>query len=332
MKRICILIPVYNEEQVLPSLEKRLREACDSLPYQFRFLMVNDGSTDQSLFLMKKMRRSDSRFCILNLSRNYGKETAMLAGMDYFNEDALIFLDADLQDPPELIPELIRQWEQGYDDVYARRMSRKNETVLKKGTSFLYYRILQKLSSVPIQKDTGDFRLLDKRCVNAIKSLRETGRCTKSLFSFIGYRKKEVLFERPPRAAGKTKWNYRKLWALAVDGITSLSTAPLGFSIGAGLLSLFASLLFFLWGFLPGFWEAYPYVPFLAAGILFLFGVQFLFLGIFGEYLGRIFMETKNRPSYFVDFYNERKEENVETNSSFEPGMSDRPLCYKRPS
>ena len=171
MKKVCILIPVYNEEQVLPLLEKRLLAVCNPLPYRFRFLMVNDGSTDQSLSILKHMRKRDPRFCYLSLSRNFGKEAAVLAGMDYFHEDALILMDADLQDPPELIPTLLKEWESGYDDVYAVRTSRQGEGCLKRATAHLYYRILKKLSPIPIQQDTGDFRLLDRRCVLALRRL-----------------------------------------------------------------------------------------------------------------------------------------------------------------
>ncbi len=315
MKKICILIPIYNEEPVLPLLKSHLLQVCDGLPYQFRFLMVNDGSSDQSLAMLRAMHKEDPRFCYLNLSRNFGKESALLAGMDYFDEDALILMDADLQDPPELIPQLIAAWEEGYDDVYARRTSRQGESFLKKATAHCYYRVLQHLSSVPIQADTGDFRLLDRRCVNALRSLRESGRCTKSLFSWIGYRKKEIPFQRQPRAAGKTKWNYPKLFDLALDGITALSTKPLrlvslfGILLGIGvpvclLLALCSTL--FGWGLNA--------LALCAVGlVLALFAIQFLAIGLLGEYIGRMFQQSKGRPLYLVDCYNERKEENVPT-------------------
>ena len=312
MKSVCILIPVYNEAPVLPMLKRRLLEVCDPLPYTFRFLMVNDGSSDQSLALLKAMRQEDSRFCCLNLSRNFGKESALLAGMDYVWEDALILMDADLQDPPELIPQLLAAWEEGYDDVYARRTSRQGESLLKKVTAYGYYRVLQLLADLPIQRDTGDFRLLDRRCVQALRSLRESGRCTKSLFAWIGYRKKEIPFQRQPRAAGKTKWNYPRLFSLAVDGITSLSVKPLRMVSFFGLLFAAACPIclllalgstLFAWG-----WDA---VALCAVGLaLLLFAIQFIALGILGEYLGRMFVQTKGRPLYLVDCYNERKEEN----------------------
>lgn len=310
MKSICILIPVYNEEQVLPLLEKRLLSVCNPLPYRFRFLMVNDGSTDHTLSILKAMRQKDRRFSYLSLSRNYGKETAILAGMDYFDEDALILMDADLQDPPELIPHMLAQWENGYDDVYAQRTSREGESLLKRSTAFFYYRFLQKLSAIPIQKDTGDFRLLDRRCVYALRNLREQGRCSKSLFSWIGYAKKGIPFERPKRAAGKTKWNYKKLWNLAIDGITSLSVSPLKTASFLGISCLFFSVIALFTGIVFLSARESPYLAFGLTFFLFLFGIQFLLLGILGEYVGRILAEARHRPLYLADCYNERKVSN----------------------
>ena len=218
MKKITIIVPAYNEAESLPIFYKRLNELINSINnYEFEILFINDGSKDNTLTFIKELRTLDNRVSYVNFSRNFGKEIAMIAGMDYATGDAVIFMDADLQDPPELIPELIKYWEEGYDDVYARRRSRKGESFLKKATSKLYYKVLQSLTKVEIQKDTGDFRLLDRRCVNALKKLRESQRCSKSMFSWIGYKKKEVLFDRDARIAGKTKWNYKKLVDLAID-------------------------------------------------------------------------------------------------------------------
>ena len=223
MKKISIIIPAYNEEESLPFLYERLEKLMSSINnYEFEVLFVNDGSKDKTIQIIKELRQKDNRISYVDFSRNFGKEIAMIAGLDYATGDCVIFMDADLQDPPELIPELIKYWEEGYDDVYARRSSRKGETWLKKFTSKMYYRVLQSVTRVPIQKDTGDFRLLDRRCVNALRKLRESQRCSKSMFSWIGYNKKEVMYDRDPRIAGKTKWNYRKLIDLAIDGITSL--------------------------------------------------------------------------------------------------------------
>ena len=210
MKKVTIIIPAYNEEESLPFLKERLNELLNNIKtYEFELLFVNDGSKDNTLEIIKQWRENDDRVSYVDFSRNFGKETAMIAGLDYATGDCVIFMDADLQDPPELIPELLKWWEQGYDDVYARRRTRKGETWLKKFTSKMYYKVLQSLTNVEIQKDTGDFRLLDKRCVNALKMMRESQRCSKSMFSWIGYKKKEVLYDRDPRVAGKTKWNYK---------------------------------------------------------------------------------------------------------------------------
>ena len=234
---ITILTPAYNEEDVLPLLQERLAKLMDeNTAYDFEVLVVNDGSKDGTLSLLQDFHKKDTRFNYLNLSRNFGKETAMIAGLDYCKGDAVIILDADLQDPPELIPEMLKYWEEGFDDVYAKRRSRKGESWLKKFTSKLYYRLLQKTTRIDIQKDTGDFRLLDRRCVEALRSMRESQRYTKGLFSWIGYNKKAIEYDRDPRAAGRTKWNYRRLFNLSIDGFTSFTTAPLRWSALIGIL------------------------------------------------------------------------------------------------
>ena len=201
---VSILVPAYNEEEVLNMLYERLKKIIDSnTKYNFEILFINDGSKDNTLKIIKELRSIDSNVCYLNLSRNFGKETAMIAGLDYVKGDCVIIIDADLQDPPELIPQMLKFWEEGYDDVYAKRKSRKGETFLKKFTSKMYYKTLQSVTNIEIQKDTGDFRLLDRRCIEALKSLRESERYTKGLFSWIGYNKKELLYDRDPRAARK---------------------------------------------------------------------------------------------------------------------------------
>lgn len=314
-KLITILIPAYNEEDVLELLYTRLNDILSTLnhKYNFELLFVNDGSTDNTLNILKELRKKDSQVCFLNLSRNYGKEVAMIAGLDYSKGDALIIIDADLQDPPELIPEMISYWEQGYDDVYAKRNSRKGETWLKKFTSKMYYKILQKVTKIEIQKDTGDFRLLDRRCVEALKQFRECQRYTKGLFSWIGYNKKEILYDRDPRAAGKTKWNYKKLVDLSIDGITSFTTAPLRLSTITGIIISFIAFIYMLVIIIKTLISGID-VPGYASTmvvILFIGGIQLIFLGIIGEYLGRAFYESKNRPIYFVDTYNDEKENNL---------------------
>lgn len=314
MKKVTIIVPSYNEEEALPYLYERLNTMMNNLnQYEFEVLFVNDGSKDKTLELIKEMRNKDNRISYVNLSRNFGKETAMIAGLDYATGDAVIFIDADLQDPPELIPELIKYWEEGYDDVYARRSSRKGETFLKKFTSKMYYKVLQSLTRVEIQKDTGDFRLLDRRCVNALKKMRETQRCSKSMFSWIGYNKKEVMYDRDPRIAGKTKWNYKKLVDLAIDGITAFTTSPLRVSTFLSiptLLAFFIYLIYVIVKCITNNIGVGGYQTIILMN-LFFFGVIILLIGIIGEYLGRIFNETKNRPLYFVDEYNGEKEQNL---------------------
>ncbi|BCG61252.1 glycosyltransferase family 2 protein [Paenibacillus sp. URB8-2] len=313
MKTISILIPAYNEKDVLNLLYDRLTTIINSLGYyHFEILFVNDGSTDETLDIIKSFRKLDNRISYVNLSRNFGKEIAMIAGLDYAKGDAVIILDADLQDPPELIPEMLRYWEEGYDDIFAKRRSRAGETWLKKLTSSTFYKVLKKISNIPIQEDTGDFRLLDRRCVNALKHLRESQRYTKGMFSWIGYKKKEVLFDRDPRAAGETKWSYFRLLDLAIEGITSFTIAPLRLSAVFGcFISLFA-FLYMIWiiGKTLLFGESVTGYPSLMTVILFLGGIQLLSIGIIGEYLGRVFNETKNRPLYYIDEYNDERNNN----------------------
>ena len=313
-KLVTILVPAYNEEAVLPMLYDRLKALMDAnTAYNFEVLLVNDGSKDKTFSIMQELRSKDKRINYLNLSRNFGKETAMIAGLDYAKGDCVIIIDADLQDPPELIPEMLQYWEQGYDDVYAKRKSRKGETWLKKFTSKMYYKVLQSMTKVEIQKDTGDFRLLDRRCVEALKQIRESQRYTKGLFSWIGYNKKEILYDRDPRAAGQTKWNYRNLVNLSIDGITSFTTSPLRWSAILGILVSLAGFIYMLVIIIKTLVNGVD-VPGYASTmvvILFLGGVQLIFLGVIGEYLGRAFYETKGRPLYFIERYNEEKETNL---------------------
>lgn len=313
MRKITIIIPAYNEEESLPFLYERLEKLMNSIEnYEFEILFVNDGSKDNTINLIKEYREKDSRISYVDFARNFGKETAMIAGLDYATGDSVIFMDADLQDPPELIPEMIKYWEQGYDDVYAQRNSRKGETWLKKFTSKMYYRVLQLLTPVPIQKDTGDFRLLDRRCVNALKKLRETDRNSKSMFSWIGYNKKAVMYDRDERIAGKTKWNYKKLVNLAIDGITSFTTSPLRISTYLAIPTFMALVVYFIYVIIKCIRLHVAIQAFQAIILLILFfsGVQILLFGIIGEYLGRIFNASKNRPLYLVNEYNGRREIN----------------------
>ena len=317
-KLVTILVPAYNEEEVLPLLYERLVKILNQeKSYDFEVLIVNDGSKDSTLEIAQGLRKKDNRFNYLNLSRNYGKEIAMIAGLDYCKGDATIIIDADLQDPPELLPEMLKYWDEGYDDVYAKRRSRRGESWFKKFTSKTYYRLLQKSTRIDIQKDTGDFRLLDRRCVEALKAMRESQRYTKGLFSWIGYHKKAIEYDRDPRAAGRTKWNYRKLFNLSIDGFTSFTTAPLRWSTMIGIL---ISIIGFLYMLVIIFRTLFygidsPGYASTMVVILFLGGIQLIFLGIIGEYLGRTFSEAKGRPLYFIDRYNEEIEDNLNLNN-----------------
>ena len=308
MKTITLLIPAYNEEEVLGPLFDRLdilAKSCKN--YDFEFLFVNDGSRDKTLAIIKDQAKKDHRVSYINLSRNFGKEIAMIAGIDHVKGDAMVILDADLQDPPELVSEMIKFWEKGYDDVYARRKNRQGETWVKKKTSSLYYKLLQSSTNIPIQIDTGDFRLLDRRCIDALKQFRESERNTKAMFSWIGYKKKEIFYDRDPRIAGTTKWNYPKLVNLAIDGLTSFTTAPLRIATFSGIiisLIAFCYILYLVIRPLFGVSTGDGYSSIMAV-ILFIGGIQMLFLGIIGEYIARIFAESKRRPLYLIEEYHE---------------------------
>lgn len=304
MKKISVLVPAYNEEEVLETLFVRLGALADNNPkYIFEFMFVNDGSRDNTLEIIKSKAELDPRISYVNLSRNFGKEIGMIAGLDYVTGDATVIIDADLQDPPELIPEMISWWEKGYDDVYAKRSSRLGESFLKKFTSKMFYKTLQSVTRIPIQKDTGDFRLLDKRAVEALKQIRESQRYTKGYFSWIGFKKKEITYKRDPRAAGTSHWNYFKLADLAIEGIVSFSTAPLRLATILGFAVAFATFVYLIVVVVRTilFGTDLNGYPSTMAVILFLGGAQLLSIGIIGEYVGRIFNETKNRPLYLIE-------------------------------
>ncbi|EUJ43614.1 glycosyltransferase family 2 protein [Listeria riparia] len=304
MKEICILIPVYNEEESLPFLYDRLSQIRDRLhQYGFYFLFIDDGSRDETVRVIQELQERDDAVQYVSLSRNYGKEVAMMAGFDYTNGDAVILLDADLQDPPELIPQMLKYWEQGYKDVYAKRVSRDGESWFKKWSSKTYYRFLQKMTSIDVQEDTGDFRLLDKTCIEALKQMRESQRYTKGMFSWMGFKKKEILFHRDARVAGETKWSYKKLFGLAMEGLTSLSIAPLRIATIIGSLAIVGSVVLSAYLVIHLFVSGAGAMsmPLIIDALLLMGGIQLLCTGLLGEYVGRIFMETKERPLYFVE-------------------------------
>ena len=304
-KLLSIVIPAFNEEDVLEVLYGRLKDVLDSINMNSEMIFINDGSQDGTLSIIEKLQQTDSRIGIIDFSRNFGKEIAMTAGLDYASGDAVVIIDADLQHPPELIPELIKYWETGYDVVYARRGIREGESFLKKQTSKWFYRVMKLLSTLPIPEDSGDFRLLSRRSVNALNQLRERQRFMKGLFSWIGFSQKAVLYEEEPRYAGKTKWNYWKLWNFALEGITSFTEVPLKLATYIGLFVSGSSFIYGLWIIIKTIIWGDPVAgyPSLMTVILFLSGVQLLTLGIIGEYLGRMFSETKNRPLYLINKY-----------------------------
>ena len=272
-------------------------------------MFVDDGSRDKTIEIIKEHAEIDKRVKYISLSRNFGKETAMIAGLDSVSGQATVIIDADLQHPPELIPEMIKYWEQGFDDVYAKRNDRNGESWAKKVFTKWFYGILQKSSRFPVQMDIGDFRLLDKRCVEALKQIRESQRYTKGMFSWIGFKKKEILYSPDRRVAGQTKWNFKQLFNFAIDGITSFTTAPLRISSVLGFIVSIVAFLYILVVVIKAiiFGDAVAGYPSMMAVILFLGGVQLISLGIIGEYIGRIFTEVKQRPLYLVQESNVSK-------------------------
>ncbi len=306
---LSMVVPVFNEEEVLPEFHRRLSAVLDKLLVSCEIIYVNDGSVDASLSEMRRLKAQDAHVAIIDLSRNFGKEIAMTAGLDHAHGDAVVVIDADLQDPPELIPEMIKHWQDGFDVVYAQRTSRAGESAFKKTTAHLFYRVMQKLSRVQIPQDAGDFRLLSRRAVNALAGLREQHRFMKGLFAWIGYPQKAVQYERDPRFDGETKWSYIGLWNFAIEGITSFSTVPLKAATYLGTVTAFSAFLFGMFIVLKTIFYGNPVpgYPSLLVVVLFLGGIQLMALGVIGEYLGRMFDETKGRPLYLVNAYEKAK-------------------------
>lgn len=305
-RKITILIPCYNEQDSLPSLYESLTMMADSQgPYDWEFLFVNDGSNDYTLNIIKQYKERDIRISYLDLSRNFGKENAMLAGFDYATGDCVVIIDADLQDPPSLIPDMIALWEQGVEDVYARRLDRGKESWLRRKLSLMFYSLLQKVSKLDILENVGDFRLLDRKCIDALRKMREHERYTKGMYCWIGFKKQEITFERNNRMFGKSSMSFGTLFNLAIDGIVSFTTIPLRLAAIAGLIiSVFAFIYmcyFLMKTFLFG--DPVQGFPTLIIVILFLGGANLLFLGVIGEYISKIYSETRNRPIYIVREY-----------------------------
>lgn len=307
MKKITILIPCYNEEASLPYLYEELKRLMSELSnYAFELLFVNDGSKDRTLELLKQFRETDDRVNYVDLSRNFGKEKGMLAGFDYATGDCLVIMDADLQHPPKIIKEMVAKWEQGYDDVYAKRMSRGKEPWLRRKFSLLFYSVLKRTSKIDILPNVGDFRLLDRKCVESLKLMRESERYTKGMFCWIGYRKAYVEFYQQERKAGTSSWNFRGLLSLAIEGIVSFTTFPLRLATIVGICSAVATFIYMIYVlFKTMIWgDPVAGYPTLVLLILFFGGLQLMALGIIGEYMGRVFIESKHRPVYLVREYN----------------------------
>ena len=303
--RLQVIVPVFNEQEVVDLFYEKMKQILTSCTLDWSILFIDDGSTDGTVQHIEFLRHKDKRVGYITLSRNFGKEYALTAGLDYADADVVVVIDVDLQDPPELIPQMLEYWHDGYDVVYATRKEREGETFMKKTTATWFYKVINAMSKIDIPKNTGDYRLMDIKAVRAVNKLRESNRFMKGLFAWIGYKQKAIYFDRKPRVAGTTKWNMRKLFSFAVDGITSFSYVPLKFatwivtsvavfSFIFGLYIIAKTLVF------GGDPQGYPTMMVV---ILFLGGIQLMALGIIGEYLGRLFEENKNRPLYLIDKY-----------------------------
>lgn len=303
MPQLTVVVPAYNEAAGLAPFQQRLDAVLDKLDLSSSVLYVDDGSNDDTWARIESLAGDNDRVGGLRLSRNFGKEAALTAGLDHTDADAVVVIDADLQDPPELIAELVAQWRQGHDVVYATRTARNGESRIKRFSAAAFYRLMEHLSDTPIPRDTGDFRLLSRRAVEALRELRERQRFMKGLFAWIGYRHQAVPYRREARRQGRSKWNFARLSRLAMDGITSFSTAPLRLATYLGLGTSALTFLYGLWVLVKALIWGDPVrgYPTLMLVILFLGGVQLLSLGVIGEYLGRIYAETKQRPLYLVE-------------------------------
>jgi len=304
-RTLSVVVPVYNEQDVLAEFHRRLGAVLDRLSLASEIIFINDGSTDGSLPALHSLRGRDRRIAILDLSRNFGKEAAMTAGLDHARGDAVVVIDADLQDPPELIAELVEHWRQGYDVVYAQRATRAGESPFKKATAYWFYRLIQRTNRVRIPVDTGDFRLLSRRALNSLGRLRESNRFMKGLFAWIGHPQKAVPYRRDPRFAGSTKFNYWRLWNFAIDGFTSFTVAPLKIATYLGIIIAGYAFIYASWLIVRTLLHGDPVrgYPSLMVVILLLGGVQLITIGVLGEYVGRMFAETKQRPLYLLNEY-----------------------------
>ncbi len=300
---LTVIVPVLDEAENLRAFFARLSPIMEDSGLTWNVLFVDDGSADQSLPIIRELAASHESVQWLSLSRNFGKELAMTAGLDHSKADAVILIDADLQDPPELIPELIEKWYQGFDVVYAQRVARDGESLFKRSTAAGFYRVINWLSRTQVPPDTGDFRLLSRRTVEALGTVRERHRFMKGLFAWVGFRQTAVPYRRAPRLGGHTKFSYGRLWQFAMEGITSFSNIPLKASSYLGLLAAASALAYGLYIIFKTliYGDPVPGYPSLMVVILFLGGIQLIALGVLGEYLGRVFDESKQRPLYLVE-------------------------------
>lgn len=303
--RISVVVPVFNEVDVLPVFHQRLRTALAPWADGLEVVYVDDGSRDASAETIKAMRLADPTIALLQLSRNFGKEIALTAGLHVASGDAVVVIDADLQDPPELIPSMIEQWQRGVDMVLMRRREREGESWFKRSSAHAFYRILNRLGEIDIPEDVGDFRLMSRRVVEALNSIPERQRYMKGLFAWVGFPQVTIVYDRPGRAAGTAGQNYRRLWSLAGEGITSFSVRPLRLAsligVATSAIALATTGFFFFKALLYG--DTVQGFPTLIVAILLLGGLQLLSIGVLGEYLGRMFMETKRRPLYLQKEY-----------------------------
>jgi glycosyltransferase involved in cell wall biosynthesis len=306
-RSLTIVIAAYNEEAALPLLHPRLLAVLDTLDLDGRILYVDDGSRDDTWPILQSLAQNDRRVALLRLARNFGKEAALTAGLDHVQTDAALVLDADGQDPPELIPEFVAKWREGYDVVYGTRTRRDGESWIKRATAAMFYRVINRLSNTPIPPDTGDFRLMSRRVLDALGQLRERQRFMKGLFAWVGFRQVSLPYRRAPRVAGNSKFNYWRLWNFALEGITGFSTVPLRVATYVGFFAAIAAIVYAVWIIAKTLLWSDPVQgwPTMMAVILFLGGVQLMALGVIGEYLGRLYLEAKQRPLYLVS---ERRE------------------------
>ncbi len=302
-KSLSLLVPMYNEAEVIPIFFATIEKELGKLDIDWEIVCVNDGSSDQTEAMLCEIARHNPRVKLVSFSRNFGKEPAMTAALDYARGDAVIPIDADLQDPPEIIGDMIEKWRDGYDVVYAKRASRETDTIIKRSTAQWFYSLFNRLSDIPIPENVGDFRLMDRRVVEVIKELPEKDRFMKGLFSWPGFRTTSIEFVRQNRESGESKFNYWKLWNFALSGITSFSTAPIRVGTYLGLLIATFAFVFGLYiiGKTLFFGVDTPGYASIMVIVLFLGGVQLVCIGLLGEYIGRIYKEVKNRPLYVVD-------------------------------